>query len=461
MSFNSIPFLFFLPTVLLIYWMVKSNLRLQNVVLLISSYLFYSWFDWKLTLLIFSISFISFAAGLMIARGNKWVYYTSISLVLLLLGVFKYYNFFISNINCIFMSFGYSLDIPTLYILLPIGISFYSFQAISYIIDVKRKTITPTDDLLSFLTYMSFFPQLVAGPIERARDFLPQIFRQRKLDVSLFEDGCRQVLWGFFKKLVVADNCAIVVNEIWNNYSSYNGTTLLVGSILFTFQIYSDFSGYSDIAIGTAKMFGFHLTANFRYPYLAESISDFWRRWHITLLSWFRDYVYIPLGGNRCSLAKVIRNTFAVFGLSGLWHGASWTFVIWGIYHAILYIPLIIMKKVGFNLRAPRIFKIVLVFVLVDLGWIFFRAPTISDAYGYLCSIDNYGPLQFGKTTLLYCLILYVIEAFLCYKDYPLNLSRRGLLVKYPALRWCIYYVLTMSIVFLRGDVQTFIYFQF
>lgn len=461
MSFNSIPFLFFLPTVLLIYWMVKSNLRLQNVVLLISSYLFYSWFDWKLTLLIFSISFISFAAGLMIARGNKWVYYTSISLVLLLLGVFKYYNFFISNINCIFMSFGYSLDIPTLYIILPIGISFYSFQAISYIIDVKRKTITPTDDLLSFLTYMSFFPQLVAGPIERARDFLPQIFRQRKLDVSLFEDGCRQVLWGFFKKLVVADNCAIVVNEIWNNYSSYNGTTLLVGSILFTFQIYSDFSGYSDIAIGTAKMFGFHLTANFRYPYLAESISDFWRRWHITLLSWFRDYVYIPLGGNRCSLAKVIRNTFAVFGLSGLWHGASWTFVIWGIYHAILYIPLIIMKKVGFNLRAPRIFKIVLVFVLVDLGWIFFRAPTISDAYGYLCSIDNYGPLQFGKTTLLYCLILYVIEAFLCYKDYPLNLSRRGLLVKYPALRWCIYYVLTMSIVFLRGDVQTFIYFQF
>lgn len=441
--------------------MVKSNLRLQNVVLLISSYLFYSWFDWKLTLLIFSISFISFAAGLMIVRGNKWVYYTSISLVLLLLGVFKYYNFFISNINCIFMSFGYSLDIPTLDIILPIGISFYSFQAISYIIDVKRKTITPTDDLLSFLTYMSFFPQLVAGPIERARDFLPQIFRQRKLDVSLFEDGCRQVLWGFFKKLVVADNCAIVVNEIWNNYSSYNGTTLLVGSILFTFQIYSDFSGYSDIAIGTAKMFGFHLTANFRYPYLAESISDFWRRWHITLLSWFRDYVYIPLGGNRCSLAKVIRNTFAVFGLSGLWHGASWTFVIWGIYHAILYIPLIIMKKVGFNLRAPRIFKIVLVFVLVDLGWIFFRAPTISDAYGYLCSIDNYGPLQFGKTTLLYCLILYVIEAFLCYKDYPLYLSRRGLLVKYPALRWCIYYVLTMSIVFLRGDVQTFIYFQF
>ena len=461
MSFNSIPFLFFLPTVLLIYWMVKSNLRLQNVVLLISSYLFYSWFDWKLTLLIFSISFISFAAGLMIARGNKWVYYTSISLVLLLLGVFKYYNFFISNINCIFMSFGYSLDIPTLYIILPIGISFYSFQAISYIIDVKRKTITPTDDLLSFLTYMCFFPQLVAGPIERARDFLPQIFRQRKLDVSLFEDGCRQVLWGFFKKLVVADNCAIVVNDIWNNYSSYNGTTLLVGSILFTFQIYSDFSGYSDIAIGTAKMFGFHLTANFRYPYLAESISDFWRRWHITLLSWFRDYVYIPLGGNRCSLAKVIRNIFVVFGLSGLWHGASWTFVIWGIYHAILYIPLIIKKKVGFNLRAPRIFSILFVFVLVDLGWIFFRAPTISDAYGYLCSIDNYGPLQLGKISLLYCLILYVIEAFLCYKDYPLNLSRRGLLVKYPALRWCIYYVLTMSIVFLRGDVQTFIYFQF
>ncbi|MCI6829698.1 MAG: MBOAT family protein, partial [Prevotella sp.] len=271
------------------------------MVLLLSSYLFYSWFDWKLSILIFSISFVAYATGLQIARGNKWIHWISIIFVLLVLGIFKYYNFFIGNINSIFLSFGYSLDIPSLYIILPIGISFYSFQAISYVVDVKRKTINPTCDLISFLTYMSFFPQLVAGPIERAKDFLPQILRHRKLERGFFSDGCRQVLWGFFKKLVVADNCAIVVNDIWNNYASYNGTTLLVGAILFTFQIYSDFSGYSDIAIGTAKLFGFRLSDNFRYPYFAESISVFWRRWHITLLSWFRDYVYIPLGGNRCS----------------------------------------------------------------------------------------------------------------------------------------------------------------
>ena len=461
MSFNSISYLLFLPTVWLIYWMVKSNLRLQNVVLLLSSYLFYSWFDWKLSILIFSISFVAYATGLQIARGNKWIHWISIIFVLLVLGIFKYYNFFIGNINSIFLSFGYSLDIPSLYIILPIGISFYSFQAISYVVDVKRKTINPTCDLISFLTYMSFFPQLVAGPIERAKDFLPQILRHRKLERGFFSDGCRQVLLGFFKKLVVADNCAIVVNDIWNNYASYNGTTLLVGAILFTFQIYSDFSGYSDIAIGTAKLFGFRLSDNFRYPYFAESISVFWRRWHITLLSWFRDYVYIPLGGNRCSPSKVILNTVIVFALSGLWHGASWTFVIWGCYHAILFIPLIIMNKIGFKIRTPRIFKIVLIFVLVNLGWIFFRAPTISDAYGYLCSIDNFGPLQFGKTALLYCIILYVIEIFSYRKDYPLYLSRRGLLTKYPALRWCVYYIITMSIVFLRGDAQTFIYFQF
>lgn len=461
MSFNSISYLFFLPTVWIIYWMVKSNLRLQNVVLLLSSYLFYSWFDWKLTLLIFSTSFVSYATGLQIARGNKWVHYISISIVLLVLGFFKYYNFFIDNINAVFRTLDYSLDFPSLYIILPIGISFYSFQAISYIIDVKRRVIMPTSNLLSFLTYMSFFPQLVAGPIERAKDFLPQVLRHRKLEMGMFSDGCRQILWGFFKKLVVADNCAIVVNDIWNNYASYNGTTLLVGTILFTFQIYCDFSGYSDIAIGTAKLFGFRLSANFRYPYFAESISDFWRRWHITLLSWFRDYVYIPLGGNRGPLLKVICNTFVVFGLSGLWHGASWTFVIWGIYHAVLFVPLIIMKKMRFRIRTPRILRIILIFVMVDIGWIIFRAPTLSDACGYLCSIDIIGPLQSGRTALLYCLVLYVSEAFSRGRDYPLNLGGRDLFTKYPALRWCVYYVLTMSIVFLRGDVQTFIYFQF
>lgn len=461
MSFISIPYLFFLPTVWVIYWLVKSNIRFQNVVLLISSYIFYSWFEWKLSLLIFAVSFVAYVAGLQMARGNKWIHYVSIFFVLLVLGVFKYYNFFITNINDVFLSLGYSLDLPSLFIILPIGISFYSFQAISYIIDVKRKEIAPESDMLSFLTYMSFFPQLVAGPIERAKDFLPQLFRQRKMETGMFSDGCRLILWGLFKKIVVADNCAIAVNDIWNNYNSYNGTTLILGALLFTFQIYSDFSGYSDIAIGTAKLFGFRLSANFRYPYFVDNISDFWRRWHITLLSWFRDYVYIPLGGNRCSVLKIIRNTFIVFGLSGLWHGASWTFVIWGIYHAILFVPSIITKAMGLKFRIPRLLRIILIFVLINLGWVFFRAPSISDALGYLCAIDNFGPLQLGKVALFYCLILYVIEAFSLKKDYPLDLNVKAGFANYSYLRWLVYYVLALSIVFLRGDAQTFIYFQF
>lgn len=461
MSFNSISYLLFLPAVWVIYWLVNRNTRLQNVVLLISSYVFYSWFEWKLSLLIFAVSFVAYATGLLIARGNKWIHYISISLVLLVLGVFKYCDFFIANINAVFSSFGCPLDFPSLYIILPIGISFYSFQAISYIIDVKRREITPASDLLSFLTYMSFFPQLVAGPIERAKDFLPQVLRQRKMEQCVFADGLRQMLWGFFKKLVVADNCAVAVNDIWNNYNYYNGTTLILGVLLFTFQIYSDFSGYSDIAIGTAKLFGFRLSTNFRYPYFAETISDFWRRWHITLLSWFRDYVYIPLGGSRCSLFEVVRNTFVVFGLSGLWHGAAWAFVIWGIYHAALFVPSIITKAMGLKFKIPRLFRIVTIFALVSVGWVFFRAPFISDAFGYLCAIDDFGYLQLGKLALLFCVILYVTEAFSLRKRFPLDMDAGGKLAAHPILRWGVYYVLVMSIVFLRGDAQMFIYFQF
>lgn len=461
MSFNSIAFLFFLPTIWVIYWSVKSSLRLQNLILLISSYVFYSWFEWKLSLLIFAISLISYYTGLRLSRGNKWIHCISIPLVLLVLGVFKYYNFFVDNINAVFLSLGYSLDIPSLHLILPIGISFYTFQAISYIMDVKRKLIKPTSDMLSFLTYMSFFPQLVAGPIERAKDFLPQVLKQRRLETEMFSDGCRQVLWGFLKKLVVADNCAIVVNDIWSHYELYNGTTLIVGTILFTFQIYSDFSGYSDIAIGTAKMFGFRLSANFSYPYFSETISDFWRRWHITLLSWFRDYVYIPLGGNRCSFSKVARNTFVVFGLSGLWHGASWTFVMWGLYHALLFVPSLFFKKIGVKINTPRILSIILIFVLVDIGWIFFRAPSIGNAFGYLCAINNFGPIQLGKAALAYCLLLYVTECFSLRKEYPLKIERQGVWANCSVLRWTVYYVLTMSVIFLRGDVQSFIYFQF
>ena len=343
MLFNSYEFLAFLPTVFVVYWLFRQKLMLQNLFIVIASYLFYGWWDWRFLLLIAFTSLCSYASGILIERFHenrnvqKAVSAANIVLNIGILGVFKYYNFFAESFDVLLQSlFGYHIDWATLNIILPVGISFYTFQALSYTIDIYHKKLPATHNIVEFFAYISFFPQLVAGPIERATNLLPQFQIKRQFDYKASIDGLRQMLWGFTKKLVVADNCASAVNELWNNYHNLSGLQLLLVGILFSFQIYCDFSGYSDIAIGCARLFGFKLMRNFNFPYFSRSIPEFWRRWHISLTTWFRDYIYFPLGGSRCNKAKTIRNVFIVWAISGLWHGANWTFVVWGLYHALL-----------------------------------------------------------------------------------------------------------------------------
>ena len=354
MLFNSVRFLFFLPVVFMLYWFVFRTRKLQNFLIVLASYFFYGCWDWRFLILIALTSFCSYWSGLLIASADghrkqqKALAATNIVLNLLILGVFKYYNFFTENLATLFAMFGMTLDRVTLDVILPVGISFYTFQALSYTIDVYRGQIRPTRDMVEFFAFISFFPQLVAGPIERATNLLPQFQRSRQFDYAQAADGIRQMLWGFVKKMIIADNCASGVNLIWSQYDEMTGLVLLVGAFLFTFQIYCDFSGYSDIAIGCARLFGINLKRNFNFPYFSRNISEFWRRWHISLMTWFRDYIYFPLGGSRCAQWKVIRNTLIVFFVSGLWHGANWTFVVWGLYHACL---IAVFMLLGLNVK--------------------------------------------------------------------------------------------------------------
>lgn len=343
MLFNSIEFLLFLPIVFLLYWFVFRQHRLQNLLVVVASYVFYGWWDWRFLLLIVFTSACSYTSGLLLEKNEgkrgvqKCISAANIVVNLAVLGFFKYFNFFVENLDSLVNTlFGYELGWVTLKIILPVGISFYTFQALSYSIDVYKHNIKATHDPIEFFAYISFFPQLVAGPIERATNLLPQFQKERKFDYAQSVDGLRQMLWGFFKKLVVADNCAAIVNQYWGQYQELSGLSLFILGVLFTFQIYCDFSGYSDIAIGCARLFGINLMRNFNFPYFSRSIPEFWRRWHISLTTWFRDYIYFPLGGSRCSRWKTIRNVFIVWGISGLWHGANWTFVCWGLYHAVI-----------------------------------------------------------------------------------------------------------------------------
>ena len=336
MLFNSFEFLVFLPVVFALYWFVFKGRKPQNLLIVIASYVFYGWWDWKFLFLIAFTSLCSFLSGKFIAKNEdspqkqKWISAANIIVNLSVLGVFKYYNFFAESLADLLSAFGFQADFVTLNVILPVGISFYTFQALSYSIDVYKGKIKATDDIVEFFAYISFFPQLVAGPIERATNLLPQFQKERNFDYAKAVDGMRQMLWGFFKKMVVADNCATVVNQHWAEYHNLPTVTLMLLGVLFAFQIYCDFSGYSDIAIGCARLFGFDLKQNFNFPYFSRSIPEFWRRWHISLTTWFRDYIYFPLGGSRCDKWKIIRNVFIVWAVSGLWHGANWTFVCWG-----------------------------------------------------------------------------------------------------------------------------------
>ncbi|NVJ86783.1 MAG: MBOAT family protein [Algoriphagus sp.] len=394
MIFNSIEFAFFLVVVFFIYWVpLKKDLNLQNLFLLISSYFFYGWWNWKfLTLIAFS-SVADYLVGQHLGKSQnqstrKGLLLISILINLGLLGFFKYYNFFAQNFVDAFLFFGSKVSLSSLQIVLPVGISFYTFQTMSYTIDVYRKKITPCKDYIAFFAFVSFFPQLVAGPIERAGHLLPQFLKARFFDYKIAVSGIRIILWGLFKKMVIADNAAIIVDGIFSDYSMQSPLSLSIGILFFAFQIYGDFSGYSDIAIGISRLFGFDLMNNFRFPYLSSNISEFWKRWHISLSSWFKDYLYIPLGGNRKGKWFSLINVLIVFLVSGFWHGANWTFIIWGLINGLLYVPLYISKGVKdeeyTQVRLTNLPKILFTFILVGFGWVYFRSPSVYDANQYL-----------------------------------------------------------------------------
>ena len=488
MLFNSIEFAIFLPVVFLLYWFVFGrNLRLQNLFVVVASYVFYGWWDWRFLLLIAFTSLCSWGSGMLMAnlsdRGEqvgadevikkkrKAVAAANIIVNLLILCIFKYYDFFVSEFARLFHITSEGL---LLKVILPVGISFYTFQALSYSIDVYRGKIEPTKDIIAFFAYVSFFPQLVAGPIERATNLLPQFERKRTFDYDTAVDGCRQILWGLFKKMVVADNCAVYVDQVFSSYQTHSGSTLLLAAVLFTFQIYGDFSGYSDIAIGTAKLFGIRLMRNFNVPYFSRDIAEFWRRWHISLTTWFRDYVYIPLGGSRCSKAKVFRNTFIIFLVSGLWHGANWTFLAWGAYHAVLFLPLILTRKnrkyrdvVAANRVLPT-FKecgqMLLTFLLVVIGWILFRSESIGQAWGYVETMMDSSlfsvPWIYSAT---YMLPMPLIIFTLLIVEWGVRRNESGLFhfTNSRMLRWSVYIVVVAMIFAFGINAESFIYFQF
>lgn len=478
MIFNSLDYLVFLPIVFLLYWLVfQKNLKLQNLFIVVASYVFYGWWDWHFLILIAFTSLCSYLSGLAINMQQKkggeknhnyakfWCA-ANIVLNLIILGVYKYYDFFVESFVRAFASIGITIQLHSLKLILPVGISFYTFQALSYTIDVYRKRIEPTKDIVSFFAFISFFPQLVAGPIERATNLLPQFHKQRHFDYNQGVDGMRLIVWGLFKKMVVADTCAIAVNEIWNSYNNLNSFTLISAAVFFAFQIYGDFSGYSDIAIGSAKLFGFELKKNFRLPYFSISIPDFWKRWHISLNTWFVDYLYIPLGGSRCVRWKVIRNTFIIFLVSGLWHGANFTFVCWGAYHALLFVPFLVMGKNKVKddidtMTWQKFFKIFVTFCLVVIGWVIFRSETIVEAFGYLkCMFTQFDIPYIGFYNINYLLIiaLLILEWLSRKYDTPFILVSK---INNCIIRWAVHIIAVLLVLFFASPSQEFIYFQF
>lgn len=479
MLFNSFEFLVFLPIVFLLYWLVFKSLRWQNLFVVAASYLFYGWWDWCFLILIAITTFCSFASGVWLEKcegqrvRQKWISASNILLNLVILCIFKYYNFFGENLAELFSAFGMQLDWVTLDILLPVGISFYTFQALSYTIDVYQHKIKPTRDVVAFFAFISFFPQLVAGPIERATHLLPQFLAPRTFSYEKAVDGMRQILWGLFKKMVVADNCAVAVNLIFDEYQTLDGFSLFLGAVFFTFQIYGDFSGYSDIAIGTARLFGIQLMRNFNFPYFSRDIAEFWRKWHISLTTWFRDYIYIPLGGSRCGKWKVARNTLIIFLVSGFWHGDNWTFICWGAFHALLFFPLFMLGKnrkyqdvVAKGRLLPSVkeaCQMVFTFLLAVVGWIIFRAETMRQAWNYMiCMVTKFHICmpEYGKKTLVYIFILLIVEWLQREKQFGLQLELKGMF-RYRTVRWGIYYLLFIVSLVLAGQQEEFIYFQF
>ena len=515
MLFNSFEFTIFLPIVFLLYWFVfdyalskcKRQLLWQNLFVVVASYIFYGWWDWRFLILIAITTLLSFLSGIGIEyaptqRGKKTVMIANIIVNLGILGIYKYYDFFATQFARLF---GIESDFLLLHLILPVGISFYTFQALSYSIDVYRKQIQPTHDIVAFTAFLSFFPQLVAGPIERATNLLPQFQKKRTFDYTTAVDGMRQILWGLFKKIVVADNCATYVDTVFADISNQSGSTLLLAAVLFTFQIYGDFSGYSDIAIGTSKLFGIKLMRNFNVPYFSRDIAEFWRRWHISLTTWFRDYVYIPLGGSRPVVPArlevkgerrkaryiksiTVRNTFIIFLLSGFWHGANWTFVLWGAYHALLFVPLLLLNKnrryrdTVATITLPdgtvktkwlpslkEAGQMLLTFMFVVFGWIIFRVSDIETLILWISGIFDVSlfnsPWLINRVyyipLMIFILIMIIIEWISRNDNYKFNGIESLFIFRSQWVRIVFYALAMLIILYCRGGIKEFIYFQF
>ncbi len=426
MLFNSIDFVIFMPIVYILYWLVfNCNITLRNAFLLSASYIFYGFWDWRFVFLLLFSSLTDFILGLQLfkaddkPRKRKLLLYTSLAINFGILGFFKYYNFFVESFVSTFTLFGKELNYEPLKIILPVGVSFYTFQSLTYIIGIYQRKIKPTNKIIDFLAYVSFFPQLVAGPIERAQHFLPQFHTKKTFNYEEARSGLLLIAFGLFKKLLIADRLAVFVDATYSNIPSASGISLIYSTLFFAFQLYFDFSAYSDIAIGTARLLGFELLTNFRRPYLSKSFSEFWTRWHISLSSWFRDYVYFPLGGNRKGVTRTAMNVMIVFMLSGLWHGASWNFVIWGTLNGLF---LVVFDKL-FKLEKSTGYKRVFATLFVVLSWafslIFFRAHTFADAllvFQHIGFTNMESLYKFGLNSMEFKFALYLIFGIMIYE---------------------------------------------
>ena len=483
MLFNSLHFIIFLPIVFALYWFVLSKyIKAQNILLLISSYYFYSCWDWRFLFLLIFSTLLDYYTGHKIqsssSRNLRKIWFSlSVGINLGFLGVFKYYNFFAESFADAIALVGLKVNPWTLNVILPVGISFYTFHGLSYVIDIYNNRIKAEKSFIDYAVFVSFFPLLVAGPIERATHLLPQIKGKRTFEYSKAVDGLRQILWGFFKKIVIADNCAVYADEIFNHSGDYSGSTLMLGAVFFTFQIYGDFSGYSDIALGTARLFGIELLRNFAFPYFSRDIAEFWRRWHISLSSWFRDYLYIPLGGSKGGVFYKVRNIFIIFLVSGFWHGANWTFIVWGALNAIYFIPLLLSNRNRNNIDIVAngkllpsfndFISILFTFILTVFAWIFFRANNISHAMTIISKVFStsiFSTAYFKdidkSMPLLYLLLFFILVEWVGREgQYALcNIALKW----HRPFRWIFYaFIIFLMGMFMQTNEKSFIYFQF